>query len=641
MKNVYLIQPGQVLSGEIFLPYSIGALAAYAWQSEEIKKEYCLEKFVFMKDPFDEVLGNMESPYLVGFSSYMWNINYNLALAESVKKMWPEAIVVFGGPQVPDDTEYLEQYPFIDILMHGEGEKTFRSLLETLAEDESLSAVNNISFRKDGDIIRTQKLLNRDVSDFNSPYSSGMFDDIVNNPKYSHLRFDAVLETNRGCPYGCIYCCWAGTEKNFRLFNLERVKADIDWMAKNKIVYCISADSNFGILPRDKEIAEYIVETKRKYGFPAKFETSLAKNKDETTFEIARLLETEKMNCGISVAVQSMDPTVLENIGRKNISIDNFAEQMKLYQNENISTYTDFILALPGETYESFCRGLFCAIEAGQHSSINVHPCEVLPNTVLYLKETREKYGIKTRVSTLCQERTSPSSDIVNSTRSEIIIATDTMNSGDWCKAMRFSSFVQSFHSFGMVKYLAVYFRRNGIPFLDFYTDLFEKIEKSNGFINSVIRSVCKNIDLFVEGKTDLYYIDEKVPEVYIPFKIGIFLACVTDLERFYSEISEFVSFRFEDESVRESLIGFQRASVKYPGEKEEEISFEYDWPDYFSDIIDISYKPVKKKKTVLIRDSCPQETWQDYTLYNIFYGKRECKMLHRFTYANRKETES
>ena len=59
MKKIYLIQPGQVLSGEVFLPYSIGTLAAYAWQFDDIKKEYDLGDYVFLKEPIDEVIGNM------------------------------------------------------------------------------------------------------------------------------------------------------------------------------------------------------------------------------------------------------------------------------------------------------------------------------------------------------------------------------------------------------------------------------------------------------------------------------------------------------------------------------------------------------------------------------------------------------
>ena len=37
-----------------------------------------------------------------------------------------EALVVFGGPQVPDRAEaFLREHPFVDVAAHGEGEATF------------------------------------------------------------------------------------------------------------------------------------------------------------------------------------------------------------------------------------------------------------------------------------------------------------------------------------------------------------------------------------------------------------------------------------------------------------------------------------------------------------------------------------
>ncbi len=40
MKNLYLFQPSGIISKSVFLPYSIGTLAAYAFEHEEIKSYY-------------------------------------------------------------------------------------------------------------------------------------------------------------------------------------------------------------------------------------------------------------------------------------------------------------------------------------------------------------------------------------------------------------------------------------------------------------------------------------------------------------------------------------------------------------------------------------------------------------------------
>ncbi|MBR3588058.1 MAG: hypothetical protein IKL16_00690, partial [Clostridia bacterium] len=198
MKNVYFVQPNNELSessclpSAVYLPYAVGAIAAYSFSKEEIKKSYNLCDFIFTKMPIDQALRQITEPYIVGFSNYMWSVEYNLALAKAIKEKHPECIIAFGGVQVPDDTEYLEEYPFIDLLMHSEGEVTFYKLLTTLNEGRSLDEVPNISYRKDGTPVQTKKELGPPLEDFPSPYTMGLFDYIVNNPEYENIQFDTV-----------------------------------------------------------------------------------------------------------------------------------------------------------------------------------------------------------------------------------------------------------------------------------------------------------------------------------------------------------------------------------------------------------------------------------------------------------------
>ena len=65
MKNIYLAQPTNMLSGTVYLPYTVGAIAAYSWQFAEIRSNYNLKEFLFLKDPIDEVIAKMDEPFLV------------------------------------------------------------------------------------------------------------------------------------------------------------------------------------------------------------------------------------------------------------------------------------------------------------------------------------------------------------------------------------------------------------------------------------------------------------------------------------------------------------------------------------------------------------------------------------------------
>lgn len=640
MKKIYFVQPNNVFSNSsklpsaVYLPYATGAIAAYSFSHDEIKKKYTLCDFIYKKEPIDDVLEQFINPYIIAFSNYMWNIEYNLDLAKRAKEKWPECIIVFGGVQVPDDTEYLKEYPFVDILIHGEGEVPFFKLLISLDKNGSVDDVPNISYRKNDIPVQTNKNECFDLNEFPSPYTMGLFDYIINDPQYKDVQFDSVIETNRGCPHKCVYCCWGGNKLGFRKFPLEKVKEELDWFATNKISFCFCADSNFGILDRDEEIADYIITLKKKYGYPQKFESTAAKNKDELTFRILSKLEKAGLNRGISIAVQSMSEQVLEIIGRKNMSVNKFAYQVEKYRLNGMHTYTDLILALPGETLESFCRGLCEVIEAGQHSNVSVYRCEFFPNTIMYTKEFVEKYKIKTRRSLLSQCHTCTDDDTKYASRSNIIIETSTMSMLEWKEASRIAICIQSFHSLGLLKYIAIYLRKaKGVSYYDFYINLYKWIENESVIIKQIVDHVCKSFDSFLQGEGNLNFSDSRFGNIYWDFYEGLFLCCATEIDAFFDEVKDYLKKFFDDDYLFEDLFFYQKNMVALPSLKERIITVNYDWKDYFENIFNTDYINVKPEKKALKINQSSTDNWIDYAHKNVWYGKRFENTLNKPEY--------
>ncbi|MDD6012067.1 MAG: radical SAM protein [Oscillospiraceae bacterium] len=630
MKNIYLVQANYSDTGSLFLPYAAGTLAAYSLSHKIIRDHYCFKDFIITKSRVSDVISQMDFPFLVGFSSYLWNIEYNLILAQEIKKKWPECIVVFGGPQIPDDLTYLEKYSFIDILMHGEGEATFFYVLRAFSEGMCMDDIPNISFRKDNGLFKTRKEDSPDIVDFPSPYSTGLFDAVINNPKYKDVQFDAVIETNRGCPYGCIYCCWARSGSSFRKFPLTRVKSDLDWIAQHKISYCMCADSNFGILDRDMEIAQYTIELKKKYGFPQVFETTAAKNKDDLTFEINRCLDLAGLNRGVSVAVQSMTPEVLDIIGRKDIGVSNLKTQLERYNRAGIYTYTDVILGLPGETLESYCRGLFSIIEAGQHYCIAMYRCEFLPNTIMYSKEYIDKYKIKTIVSRFCQNHEPIDDNKQLGSRSEIVVETSTMSCDEWKTALKITACAQSFHCMGMLRFIAIYLRKaKKISYFNFYMSLFDWIETKSIVIKNIFEKVFSSVDPFLSGHGSLNFTDSRFGDIYWPFEEGVFLCCCAEADQFYGEIKVFLRRYFEDSLLFDDLFNYQKEMLALPGTGKKSIETLYDWNDYFNHIFDESITEPERKEMVITVKCSGMLSWKEYAREIVWYGRRNGKMLN------------
>lgn len=630
MKNVYLIQPNSVLSTSVYLPYSVGCLAAYSFCNDVIRENYHLCDFIFIKAPIEEVLQEIDAPCVVGFSCYMWNVDYNLALAEAIKEKYPNCITVFGGPEIPNTTDFLDENTCVDITINGEGEKPFSSILLEALNGCDWSKVSNIIFRKNGRFVKTEKAEPCNLDDLPSPYTMGLFDGILKDERYQNIQFDVILETNRGCPYGCIYCYWARSGTNFRAFPMERIIGDLNWMAEHKIPYCVCADANFGILERDEQIADYVIELKEKYSYPEKFETASAKNKDDFTFKINQKLENSGLNRGVSVAVQSMSPETLEIIGRKNMSVNKLSDQLKKYRENNIDTYTDLILGLPGETLGSFCKGIFEVIEAGQHYSVSVHRCEVFPNTIIYSDEIRKKYQIRTIRSQLCQNHSKISKDSNASSRSQIIVETSTMTTDEWKTALKVATMAQSFHCLGLLRFFAVYLRKaKNVSYYDFYMNIYHWIEEKSRTVKSIFDRAFSRVEPFLEGKGNLYFADERFGDIYWAFDEGLFLSCVAEFEPFYEEMKTYLKDLFEDETVFEDLFHYQKEMICLPDKEKKEIRTVYDWYGYFDRIFDDNFTFPEKKETVLKIEASTTDTWERYAREVVWYGRRSGKMIN------------
>ena len=626
LKKVYLAQVNVTYSDYIaYLPYAAGCIAAYAFEDEEIKSNFELADILYMRLTTEESLGKIVDPSVVGFSCYIWNMEYNLKLAEAVKEKYPDCIIVFGGHNVPDDVSLLEKHDFIDVLMHAEGEEPFAFLLKKLIGDKDFSSIPDISYRDGSKFITTDKKRNYDVSRYPSPYKAGLFDHMFK--EYPSVNFHATLETNRGCPYSCAFCDWCFTKK-IRYFPIERIKEDIDWMSEHKISYCYCADANFGISERDIEIANYILRKKNETGFPQVFKPCYAKESDDTVFEIGKILNHSGIDKGVTLAYQSLDERTLENIGRKNLTLEHYSALTAKYAEEKIPTYTELILGMPGETYDSFCQGLCRLLENGQHNSMTVYTCQVYCNSPLAQKEYKEKHGIKWERQPLHGIHYPANFNGVQEYY-DVVVETKDMSKEMWVKANMFSVCLQSFHHLGLLRCFAIYSRYElGVSYYDFYNRLLEFIfsnkEKYIYKLFEEIRWKTENTEV-----SDWCYQKDIFSKVGWYFEEGIFLDLIYNRDVFWQEIEEFTSSIGIDKEIYSELLKYQKSILRLPQTTEITVATEYDFYNYFRNIYDDRYSELEKKKTTLsITLEKKIDTWADYAREIIWFGKRRSATL-------------
>ena len=619
MKNVYFVQVGFEFDGSVYLPYAVGTIIAYCKENPQIKSEYAFPEIIFKREKLSSAMDKIRSPFMVAFSCSVWNMEYNKALAKRIKEKYPQCIIVFGGHSVSEDGKLLEAESYIDILMFGEGETVFSKLLLNLSKGD-FKVTSDIAYRENGSIIRTDRTLCEDLSELPSPYLSGIFDKIIEENK--GMEFLSVLETNRGCPYSCAYCDWCAGKK-MRFFPIEKVQKEIQWLSENKIAYCFCADSNFGMFDRDIEIADMLIEVKKKNGYPEVFRPCYEKNSDERVFRICSVLNSVGMDKGATMAYQTLCDEALKNIGRKNLTMEHFSSLMKKYNEAGIPTYSELILGLPGETKESFCKGMCRLLENGQHNSLSVYHCEALPNSDLTEPSYVEKHKIEIIKVAFNHIHSAAKKDEEVKEYSYLVRSTATLSREDWVYANLFSVCLQCFHSLGILRYLAMYFSETKkSTYYDFYTSLLSFIMNTGGKLNKLWTDFKVKYETSLAG--DWNYYNESFGDVTWFFEEGAFIEIISNFDEYMSELTEFIDSYNLDKDFQKELLSFQKFMLRKPFETAKEASFSYDFYSFFESITKGNPATLQKKSTSLtVTPKTVYDNIASFAKETVWFGRR------------------
>ncbi|NLD77944.1 MAG: radical SAM protein [Acidimicrobiales bacterium] len=380
----------------------MASVQAAALEHPEIARSFDLRPH-WIIDPDDAIATEHPSIYL--FTNYIWSHEQNLDFSRALKERHPNAITIHGGPDCPTyprDTEiYLRNNPQVDIMVRGEGEQTAAELFKALAPTITSSGgpdlsvlrdVPGLAFQLDGEIVRTDDRERiTDVGATPSPFLSGIFDVFAETGDITL----AIIETNRGCPYGCTFCDWgSSTNSRIRKFDIERVYAEFEWCARNRVERVFLADANFGIFSRDVDIAHHMVGLKEKYGYPKRLMTNYAKNTVKHLREIVEILAKGDVLSEGLLSLQTMDDATLSTIRRSNIKLEKYEALAKEFHEAEMPLFVDLMLGLPGQTVESFRNDLQQCVD--REVNAKVHTTELLVNSPMNNPAYRDEHQVVT-----------------------------------------------------------------------------------------------------------------------------------------------------------------------------------------------------------------------------------------------------
>jgi radical SAM superfamily enzyme YgiQ (UPF0313 family) len=485
-----------------YLPYSPAVLWSYAQEFGSVKDHYELGTFIWRRDPIEEAIEKLKDSAIVGFSTYIWNKSYNHVLARELKKAHPDIIIILGGPEPPiEKPKFFEQFPYADACVKKEGEITFKRLLET-AKDQ-WHTIPGLLINDNGldlDTGDAERITELDV--IPSPYLIGIFDNLMKG--HPEIRWNATIETNRGCPYACTFCDWGSlTYNKVKKFALERVYAELEWIGRNGCDFVSITDANFGIFPeRDSLIADKLIEVQKTYNNPRAYTISWAKNQKREIIDIVKkLIYDGGSKIGLNLSVQTLDDNVLDIIKRKNLEMNKIEEVFELCEANNIPLYTELILGLPGETLETWKNNFYRLYKAGNHTGITIYQAQLLENAEMNLLQ-RKLYKIQGRTVYDYLVGTYNENELKEGV--EVVISTKDLPPEIMLDAQVFSWFMNTFHINGLTNYISRFlFKHKNIDYHQFYSGLFEYI-KQDPWLNSEIDRIREHYGNWaLHGKID------------------------------------------------------------------------------------------------------------------------------------------
>ncbi len=600
-RNVYLFELNDILANQAKLPYSTGLIWSYCRSIKEIKENYNLAKWFWWRQKTEDILEQIQDPYIVGFSCFVWNWNNNVELARKIKEKYPNCIIEFGGWQAPMSDrshDFFHNYPFVDILTHGEGELIFANiLLEGLNNIPNWSSIKGCSLPyrlvKNKKLpshvieygIRVKDVLTKsspndydtfvtppqeridDLASMPSPYLDGLFDDLIKDCTY---ELEGTIETTRGCPYSCTYC-EIGTKyyQKIRTHTLDKIYSEIDWLSKNKVVFVYNADSNFGMIKEHLAVTEYLVKKKKETGYPQKHRCDWSKDQADKVIRLAKIFYDAEMDKGITIALQSLNPDTLKAVRRKNVDGGKLKDFLKLYSEQDLPSYVELILGLPEETKQSFIEGISKVIELGQHNYIGIYALTALPNTPFGDPEYIKRYGIKI-IDTYPAFSHVDISSINQYEREHMVVSHNKMTLEDYKDCTIYRWMFMFGHYLGTTQFIARFlYEYIEVSYSFFYEELmnYMKFTCKNGFLGDQLNKTISALELIMKAKAPW---GREVKSVRENFAWDFEEATVIDIMKnkkiFYQEIKNFINYKFNlSPELVEDLIRYQILAVLDP----------------------------------------------------------------------------
>jgi radical SAM superfamily enzyme YgiQ (UPF0313 family) len=441
--RVFLADLGhnQVTYSSDTYPLGVANLISYAQAYANLNEPL---EFKLFREPQDlKAAVDDAPPDVLGLSSYAWNHTLAVHFAHYTKQRAPQVMTLMGGPNFPltldEQMTFMQDLPDIDVFVRGptyEAERAFLNIVRrysetghSLKELKAEPVPGNLWVDQDSGTLVQGTDVERihDLDEIPSPYKGGLLD------PFFGTGYFPLLQIARGCPFTCQFCN-SSARSNSKIYahSLSNVRDDLQYIAERihrESPICF-ADDNFGMYPLDEEIADYLAYLQDRFGWPRYIRTTTGKNRSERIIKVMRKVRGA---LPMTAAVQSLNPVVLENIKRTNVSLTAYAEIQKEVLAQGMQSYGELILCLPGETMESHLKAVRDLLASGV-KRVSAHQLMLLHGAPLSNPDSREQFGFKTRFRVVARNIGDYTGEPIIETE-EVVVETPTFSFDDYLES--------------------------------------------------------------------------------------------------------------------------------------------------------------------------------------------------------------
>ncbi len=351
-EKVLLITPpyhcGVLESAGVWLPLGFVYLAG-SLESLPVEVEIydAMSKFHTIKDIEKKI--EEEKPFLVATTAYTSTFPAALEVLKTAKRINPQTFTVIGGVHSTFMWEEALSNEEVDFVIRGEGEETFKELVESLLEGGDISKTKGIAYRDQGGIVATSPRPR--IADLDTLTLAW---DLVEWPIYKYYASDnkrlAIVSTSRGCIQGCTFCSqqlfW---EKTWRARKPEKVIDELKLLREKYGVEVVMFSDEYPTADRVRweKLLDLLIQ--EQMGLELLIETRVDDIiRDEDIMDKYR-------EAGIShiyVGAESASQEKLETF-KKNLSVKLSKKAIDAINKAEIISETSFVLGMPDETEES------------------------------------------------------------------------------------------------------------------------------------------------------------------------------------------------------------------------------------------------------------------------------------------------